>query len=448
MRTQPVVSIAVAILIGVSGMACKDGLPEIGADRALNDRDAFVVDRDRDAADGPDRGGPLDASGAPDLGSGDAAPDASVPRDAEANLDATLVDAADAGADTGGGTDADAPDADAPDADAAVIDAGAGNTDAGSAGADAGPVDGDAGADDAALPRCTDAGTQSQGEDCVCAGDCDPSAPRCLRNFAIEPTGTSYCTTSCAVPSDCDPGYECLTQLAGAGATPFCHRCATNQPGTLQLGDECICDADCGTTQVGNITRNLSCIDRQCTVSVCTAVGPSRCPTGWACDMTSAPSHCVQCSNPAPAPRGSSCGCPTDCQAGLTCAAGVCQQPCTSGTDCANGEECREELEGAAYCRAVPASCTGSLDVEIGGVCQCNADCDSTAPSCISLSAAGSTTAGLCTLRPCDVQSSPACPAGSGQAAYRCCRVPLLFPATCVPEVLASQIETVGTCSP
>jgi hypothetical protein len=279
-------------------------------------------------------------------------------------------------------------------------------------------------------------GTQSAdlGDPCGCQADCADSNPLCL------PQGDErYCTTECKTIDACPDGFECAARLLDLGMPSYCVQCAAT-PGVAEIGNACACDSDCGSYG----TRPLSCLDRTCTLSPCMPVGPNSCPDGYACETGNGSSRCVQCVQPSPAPAGSSCGCKDDCQSGLVCADGACAVSCDTDDACPPGQECREGIDGQGACTPVSTTCTGTQDGSPGSPCTCNADCSDEAPVCLTESVAGFDT-GFCVTRPCSTSES--CAPGVG-GAYRCCTIPLVLSATCIPAAMASQIDAMAVCGP
>ncbi|MEL6182566.1 MAG: hypothetical protein AAFS10_26655, partial [Myxococcota bacterium] len=102
---------------------------------------------------------------------------------------------------------------------------------------------------------------------------------------------------------------------------------------------------------------------------------------------------------------------------------------------------------GGGTCREPAQECEPGANLEIGQLCTCNAECSADAPDCLGLNVAGFE-ASACTLRPCDITAADACPSGGNGVVYRCCDVPFLVAATCVPQALATSVESFARCSP
>lgn len=328
-----------------------------------------------------------------------------------------------------------APDAEI-EADAGVLDA--------SIDASSGTPDASADAGGSSNPLCLFGGfmTQGQGQECGCGEDCRPSAPRCARNLVVDLTGPSYCTTGCTDSPMCEPGFACFDNF-GIGE-PFCQRCETNVPGSIDIDESCICDEDCGTAQVGGSDRDLTCRNSLCSVVGCIPFTVLGCPDGYFCELQGIEPICQRCQNQAPAAENGSCGCQTDCESGLVCREGACRRPCQTDQDCGPNTVCNNELIGESLCAPSPPGCTQTRTSSIGEVCVCNSDCAPSAPTCTRLTFTGSASVGICTVRPCDRADPMACP-GTG---FSCCEVPLILAPTCLDSRLTDPLGAILTCGP
>lgn len=298
-------------------------------------------------------------------------------------------------------------------------------------------------------PECQFEGLalQQLGEGCGCIEDCHGSLDRCERNIVAEPMSAPYCTTGCRSDRDCSAGYGCFEGVPLLGQEPFCQRCVSSVPATASLGERCICSADCQPAAVDGHLRDTDCVAGVCAISPCSDRGDLRCPLGSSCEQRAAGvSLCVECLNRSPAGQGTACSCAVDCQPELECIAGTCRRRCADDLECDQGQECREQALGGGLCTAVSEQCTALNDHAIGERCACNADCAEAAPSCVTLEL-GPFPATMCTLRPCDPFDEDPCPEGAG-GVFRCCLIPTLLPATCVPPAMANLISSYALCSP
>lgn len=284
-------------------------------------------------------------------------------------------------------------------------------------------------------------GSRTFGEDCGCNADCAADAPRCARNLLVDLEGPSYCTIDCP-QSGCPAGYACLE---GFGPVePFCQRCASPEPGGLELGQSCVCDRDCGSMQIDGGQTGLVCRDGLCAVTQCVPVIDRGCPEDHACELRGAETVCIACIAESPRDDGEACGCRRDCASGLVCAEGTCRTPCEGDEDCGPDEACDVPLVGEGLCAPEPEDCDADGGAGLGDLCSCNADCASDAPVCVRQSLSSSVAVGFCTVRPCDRRESDPC----GDPAFSCCEVPLLFEPTCLDSRLTEPLGDLLLCSP
>ena len=315
---------------------------------------------------------------------------------------------------------------------------------------DAGAVPVDASAPHYEVPANCDfggQGSQAFGQDCGCVEDCAVQPALCTHNPQQNLTGPDYCTQECADDGDCPESFGCLSQYSLFGMTPFCQRCASETPHALGIDDPCICDSDCGQYDDNGRQLDMACISGRCAISPCSLRGARACPENFTCEGQPplSQSHCVLCINLEPAQENSQCACAYDCQAGLKCEGGVCRRPCSSDASCGENQECRQQASGGGLCTDVSSRCSGDGSLGIGAMCNCNADCSAEAPDCVTLQIS-SFPVSMCTIRPCNLMASEACPSGQ-LGAFQCCMVPLVMPETCVPGALASVISSYGLCS-
>jgi hypothetical protein len=290
--------------------------------------------------------------------------------------------------------------------------------------------------------------SRTQGQECGCDNDCDASAPLCRRDLRQDLLGISYCTDVCQSDNDCATGFGCLSELAIIpipGLEPFCRRCATPTPGSLQPGDDCICGRDCG----GSGFRPGLCYQGQCALQGC-ADGIFTCPSGSECDrpLDQPLGVCLTCLQSTPQPEGADCKCSTDCASPTECKEGTCRALCTDASQCGPDQECREQLNGDRWCEDKPLLCF-STSLPLGTPCVCDANCGSEAPICLRQNIAGINVS-ICTRRPCDRSDSASCAtSGINLANARCCELPLVMPSTCLPSLVIDQIG-IGAllCSP
>ncbi len=288
-------------------------------------------------------------------------------------------------------------------------------------------------------------GEQQLGEGCGCLEDCAAPAELCQRDLAGDPLGEPFCTIGCRNDRGCPENFGC-TDPGLLGGESFCRRCAAAEPGTLPLGERCLCDSDCARAPVDLRLRPSACIDDACRISPCEDSGAWTCPQGQSCERRGLDgSACIPCLQRHPAGQFADCSCLADCQFGLQCIGGSCRKPCNDAEDCAAGQECREQALGGGLCAELDESCEGLGDHLMGDTCACNADCSEEAPTCLTLEL-GFFPLTMCSLRPCDPLSSTPCPEGSGGVA-RCCLIPTVLPATCLPPNLAGVVSNVALCS-
>jgi hypothetical protein len=323
--------------------------------------------------------------------------------------------------------------------------------------ADTSPADTSPDAPDTAGPLdgllCLSNGDQSrtQGQECGCDNDCALDTPLCRRDLRQDLLGVSYCTSECQSDRDCTTGFGCLTDLALIpidGLEPFCRRCATQTPGSLQPGDDCICNLDCDSVGL----RPGLCYEGQCALQGCAdgAGGFFSCPQGSECDrpLTQPLGVCLTCLQSTPQPEGADCKCSTDCASPTECKEGTCRKLCADASECGSNQECREQLNGDRWCEDKPLLCFNT-SLPLGTPCVCDANCSSEAPICLRQNIAGINVS-ICTRRPCDRADTASCDTGGiNLAQARCCEIPLLMPSTCLPSLVIDQIG-VGAllCSP
>lgn len=291
-------------------------------------------------------------------------------------------------------------------------------------------------------------GSQAFGQDCGCVEDCATPQDQCTRNPQHDLSSSDYCTHGCASDPDCPDGFGCLDSFSLFGLEPFCQRCASPTPHALGIDDPCICDNDCGQFDDDGRLLDMACISGRCAISPCSDRGDNACPEFFTCEGQPplSASHCVLCINLQPAGENAACACAYDCEAGLSCINGTCRRPCSSDASCSETQECRQQASGGGLCTDISDRCTGTGELAMGSLCNCNADCSDAAPDCVTLQI-NSFPVSMCTQRPCDIRSSEAC-AGATQGAFRCCMVPLVMPETCIPSALASVVASYGFCSP
>jgi hypothetical protein len=314
----------------------------------------------------------------------------------------------------------------------ASVDAGAGS------GLDAGSI-ADGGFDN---PLCQfgGAGTQAPGEACGCGADCQGEEPVCARRLD-DLLGDGYCSQACAPDGSCPDGLECLE----LGPVSFCQACAGGEPAGLD--EPCVCDSDCGSIAVGGQRRGMSCVGGRCAVTNCVPTTAIGCPDGQFCELSGLEPVCITCLRDTPGSQGDACACQRDCGRDFECAGGECRRQCETSADCAEGRECRVPPLGPSTCVDPAPTCTQTATGTLGAPCTCNADCAPESPVCLSTELLGDFTAGFCTQRPCDISDPEAC-TSEGPIAFSCCRVPVVFPATCIPGAAAEQLGDVLTCGP
>lgn len=234
-------------------------------------------------------------------------------------------------------------------------------------GVDDGGVD-DGGADAGGDAECVATHDRALGEACECDGQCVAEAPYCFADVMNDP-GPTYCTIPDCSAGTCPADYECndfYTQ-ADPPQPAFCQRCLG---GERALGEDCLCDGDCGP-EAPDCFKDLTGADEAamplCTITGCATGAADDCPAGTECkvsfDMASGESvqYCKLCD-------------PGD----HSLAAG---EPCGCNIDCVEGAVCHKDPFGQDP--AVCVECLGGEPRGFGEDCQCDADCVAEFPVCL-----------------------------------------------------------------
>jgi hypothetical protein len=277
-----------------------------------------------------------------------------------------------------------------------------------------------------------DSGDRALGEECACDGEC--AMGRCAHNRLLEPEGFSYCTTDCTSSSFCPTGYEC-TEGAASEGNPFCQRCASIEPGVVQLLEPCLCNADC-SQELGP----TECNEGVCRIPSCDLGDATTCPDSFGCE--SAPgfaTYCAECVDPAGTPglEGESCGCSRECAKGLLCRTGACRSACQDDEQC-GARSCTHRVGETPTCQDPILDCVADGSVQPGEPCDCNADC--TSAFCL-LGSFGDVTIDRCAAT-CTPGLSD-CP-----GATRCCGADYMLDPTCLPEDVIEALGGSVQCDP
>jgi hypothetical protein len=238
---------------------------------------------------------------------------------------------------------------------------------------------------------------------------CDPDNNQCPSEYAfchqhdMGETLLSYCTrTECNVESDdCPSGYTCNDELAAAeppAGPTICQKQCFGGGYVGQLGESCLCDADCGQNYAYCFKEFLlDNGDTYCTIADCT-VSPDSCPENYRCNdfYTVAdppqPPFCQKCLGGSPLEIGQDCLCDSDC--GSTAPdcfkditdpvdppASCTIRNCTvgEGDQCPTGFECSNSIDMTNQENPMTTFCKycdpGDGSIAEGGECGCNIDC-------------------------------------------------------------------------
>lgn len=247
------------------------------------------------------------------------------------------------------------------------------------AGTDESPADG----------QCPETHDKTLGEECECDGQCVAEAPFCFADVMNDP-GPTYCTIPDCTDGSCPEGYLCndfYTQ-ADPPQPAFCQKCLG---GEHALGEDCLCDTDCGADAPDCFKDLVSQGEGNpsCTITDCTVGDGDQCPGTWECaisvDMQSGSSvnYCKPCDpGDHSIQEGGECGCNKDCVDGAVCHKDpFSQDPATCvmclggeprgfGEDCQCDEDCVAEfpicLPSGRYCSVL--GCTENPDLCPEGV--------------------------------------------------------------------------------
>jgi hypothetical protein len=211
--------------------------------------------------------------------------------------------------------------------------------------------DGNSGADDSSIGSI-DAAIDGNGcatqpcdlaTQCGCATsqacDLDPQNPNTTTCRAVTMQGME--TSTCPADTDCAQGYVCV----GDGTNDACEKyCQSNSECASPRGQCAIQLVDnTGTPIAGAVTCSSNC-------DPALVANPSTCPTGWSCDVFTAPFmgsdvDIADCRKAGTAGQGAACSATVACAAGYSCVntgttvcARICKPP--SNTGCAGATTC------------------------------------------------------------------------------------------------------------
>ncbi len=258
-------------------------------------------------------------------------------------------------------------------------------------GSDPGPGDqaADTGGGDA---ECLATHDRQLGEACDCDDECLADYPFCFADV-MNDSGPLYCTVRDCTAGSCPTGYLCNDFYTNADPPqpPFCQKCLGGNP--RGMGEECLCDTDCGQDAPDcfkDITDDTALA--MCTITGCTIGDGDQCPGSYECslsiDMTQQNNPVINfCKACDPGDHslaeGAECGCNKDCVSGAICTKDIGSQ---------DPKKC--------------VMCLGGDPRGFGEACECNSDCGTDYPVCL-------TNNNYCSILGCLDDPNIECPTGS-----------------------------------
>ncbi|KAI9632996.1 uncharacterized protein MKK02DRAFT_40376 [Dioszegia hungarica] len=231
--------------------------------------------------------------------------------------------------------------------------------------------------------RCTDGICGGPGGFCITASTDCANGQNCLDNECTS-LAPSTLGGTCSRTLQCPANARCTDGICG-GPGGFCITASTDcANGQNCLDNECTSLAP--STLGGTCSRTLQCpANARCTDGICGGPGGFCITASTDCANGQ---NCLDnvCTSLAPQPLGATCSSNIQCPGNARCTDGICGGPggfcITASTDCANGQNCLDNECTSLAPQPLGATC--SSDIQCPGNARCFSNiCGGTGAFCI-----------------------------------------------------------------